>query len=100
MSVAYEVNGSDIVAHPPTVGLVVHGFSISETAATAATAEAIIRHGQTDTSPPLTAPINAAADGYGMWEFPGGPINCPNGVYLDQVSGKMGIVLYVDYECR
>lgn len=75
--------------------LVLDGFSVSETASSASTAEVVLRHGITDTSPLLTSHINLAADGYGMF-FVGG-INCPNGIFIERVSGETELVLYVKY---
>lgn len=71
------------------------GFSVAETAGTAATAEVVLRHGTAATDDPLVAPINLAADGFGTFWYPPG-IPCPNGIYVDRVSGTTTLVLYVD----
>ena len=73
------------------------GFSIAETAGTAATAEAPLMHGATGASgSKVTAPINLAADGFGIWMFSEG-IPCPNGISIDRVSGTTEFVIYWEY---
>lgn len=71
------------------------GFSVAETAGTAAAAEVIIRHGDDDADPQLVAPINLEANGFGVFWFHEG-IPCPNGIFIDRVSGETTLVLYVD----
>lgn len=82
----------------PNPMLVLHGFSCAETAGSAGTAELVIRHGTKATDPMIVAPINFAADGFGYPTFFPVPMQCPNGIYVDRVSGETTVVVYVDYE--
>jgi hypothetical protein len=79
------------VAAKPTLRL--RGYSVAETAASAAIAEVILRHGTAAGDPMLTAPMNLAADGY----LPSPPmdVSCPNGIYVDRVGGNTTVILYV-----
>jgi hypothetical protein len=92
---AGSASGQAVVPHP---SLILHGFSTAETAGTAAAAEVVIRHGKDATGDMLCAPMNFAADGFGQPMFYPHPIQCPNGIYIDRVSGNTTIVLYVDYQ--
>jgi hypothetical protein len=88
-------SGVALVANPQ---LILHGFSTAETAGTAATAEVVIRHGNSVSGKMLCAPMNFAADGFGYPTFYPYPIPCPNGIFIQRVSGSTTIVLYVDYQ--
>ena len=76
-----------------TYNLVLTGFSVAETAASAATAEVILRHGTTSSAAMLVAPINLEANGFGMYVCDP-PVIVPNGVFVDRVSGNTTVVLY------
>jgi len=70
------------------------GWSISEDAGS--TAAVVIRDGTSASGTPAVAPINCAANGFGMWGISNQGIPCPNGIYVDRVSGTTTVVLYVD----
>ena len=70
------------------------GFSVSEDAGS--TAEVVIRDGTSNSDTPAVAPINCAASGFGMWGISNQGIPCPDGIYVDRVSGTTTVVLYVD----
>jgi hypothetical protein len=89
---------SDGQAHKPDKMLILHGFSTAETASSASTAEVIIRHGINASAPMICAPINFASDGFGYPTFFPVPLPCPNGIFIDRVSGETTIILYVDYQ--
>lgn len=80
-----------------SIRYVLRGYACSETAGTAATAEAIIIHGMDGTGEQIVPPINFSADGFDIKFFPS-PIPIPNGLYLDRVSGNTTFVFYVDKE--
>ena len=82
----------------PRKDLILWGFSGAETAGTAATAECVIRHGVTASAPMLLAPINFAADGFGYPTFFPRPLLCPNGIFLERVTGNTTLIFYIDYE--
>jgi hypothetical protein len=88
----------DILALDPDPMLILWGFSHAETASSAATAEINIYHGKSSDGQMLTAPINFAADGYGYPSFFPQPISCPNGVYVERVSGETTVIIYYDYQ--
>ena len=71
------------------------GYSVSESASSAAAAECILRHGTSVSDPQLVSPINCNANGFGMFWLGGNGINCPNGIFLDRVSGNTTLVVYV-----
>lgn len=70
------------------------GFSISEDAGS--TAKVIIHDGAASANNPAVAPINCAANGFGIWglSYPGIP--CPLGIWVERVSGTTTVVLYID----
>ena len=70
------------------------GWSVSEDAGV--TAAVSIRHGTAATDPLLVAPMNLAANGFGMWGISNQGIPCPNGIYVDRTSGTTTVILYVD----
>lgn len=77
--------------------LKLYGFSVAETAASAAVAEVIILHGATQAAgTQVVAPVNLAADGFGQFSFNFG-IPCPNGITIDRVAGNTTLVLYIGY---
>jgi len=86
---------ADVAAVTGAYNLRLVGFSIAETASSAAAAEVVLRHGTSASDDPLVAPTNLAADGFGTFWYPPG-IPCPNGIYVDRVSGTTTLVLYVD----
>ncbi len=72
---------------------VLTGFSVAESAAPAAAAEVILRHGTTDAAAMLVAPINLDANGFGQYVLDP-PVVVSSGVYVDRVSGTTTLVLY------
>lgn len=69
------------------------GFSINESAATAAAASLILRHGAAATDPEIMD-LTLAADGQtDRWFGPDG-ISIPNGLFVDRVSGETKLTLY------
>ena len=70
------------------------GFSVGESAASAATAEIKIHNG-TDVNAEVVVPAcNLAADGFGtFWYGPDG-IPCEGGIFLNRVSGTTEVVIY------
>jgi hypothetical protein len=88
----------DGVACYPDPKLILHGFSSAESAGSASTAEVVIRHGVGSSGQMVCAPINFAADGFGYPTFFPHPVPCPNGIFIDRVSGSTTIILYVDYQ--
>jgi hypothetical protein len=86
------------LAHKPDPMLILHGFSASETAGSASTAEIVVRRGTNSTGTMICPPINFASDGFGYPTFFPQPIPCYEGIFIDRVSGETTIVLYVDYQ--
>ena len=72
------------------------GFSIAETAESAAVAEVILHHGTSSSGARIMAPINLAADGFGTFWYPPG-IPVPQGIYVNRVSGTSELVFYVEW---
>ncbi len=72
--------------------LVLVGYSVAESASSAAAAEVILRHGTSNSAPLLAAPINLDANGYG--HFPT-DIMAAAGIWIERVSGETTVVLYV-----
>ena len=72
------------------------GFSVAETASTAAAAEVVLRHGTGSGDPLLVAPINLKADGFGNPWFGDKGVDCQNGIFVDRISGNTALVLYVE----
>lgn len=70
------------------------GFTVAETAGTAAAAEVILRHGTTASAPILVGPINLAADGFNSYWFGEYGIYCPNGIFVDRVAGTTTLQIY------
>ncbi len=69
------------------------GYSVGETAGTAAAAEVKIRHGTAATDSLLVAPINLDANGFGHFNC---DIMCAKGIFIDRISGETELVLYVE----
>jgi hypothetical protein len=88
----------DQLAFGPNDNLIVWGVAFSETAGSASTAEIVLYHGTDTSGEMLLPPVNFAADGYGYPTFfPKGKF-CPNGVYLERVSGETTVLIYYDRE--
>lgn len=99
-TIAAPADTADKLVLPKQTGqpqIILLGYSCAETAATAATAEAIIIHGMDGTGEQIAPPINFSADGFDIKFFPR-PIAVPNGLYLDRISGNTTFVFYVDKE--
>ncbi len=77
-------------------GLRLRGFSCAETASSAAAAEFILRHGTSTGDPQLVSPVNLNANGVGFPWFGTHGIDCPDGIFLDRISGNTSLVVYVD----
>ena len=69
-------------------GLRLMGFSVAETASSAAAAEVILRHGTGASDPILAGPINLDANGIGFPPFPTRGVECQNGIYVDRGAGN------------
>jgi hypothetical protein len=69
------------------------GVGVAETAGTAAAAEVKLHHGTSSSDPLLCPSMNLTADGTGILPF-GGGIPCPNGIYVNRVSGNTELILY------
>ena len=76
--------------------IIIHGFSYSESAASAATAEIRLYHGEAIEDNYILPPVNFAADGFGIPHFFPQPIQIPNGLYLYRVSGETTVIIYYD----
>jgi hypothetical protein len=87
---------ADVAAVAANAFLRLKGFSVGESAAAASTAEVIIRHGATAAGDPVVAPCNLAANGFGTFWYGEEGIPCPEGIFVERVSGETTIVLYVD----
>ena len=68
------------------------GYSIRESAGTAAVATVILRNG-TSTSDPAVAIIELAANASETRALPA--VECASGVFVDRVAGETELVLYV-----
>ncbi len=94
--VAIAAGTTDVAVVGARIDLRLRGYTISETAGSAAAAEAIIRHGASNSDPQLITPINLDANGYGMFWFGIDGISCPNGIWFERVTGNSSLVVYVD----
>ena len=83
----------DLQAVAATAGLQLMGFSITEDAATAATARLRLHHGTANTDPELFDVT--LAPGESAREFISEGIAVADGLYLDRVSGTTRLTLYV-----
>lgn len=72
---------------------VLMGWSVKEDSAAVATL--VLRHG-TSTSDPIIAVINLAASASETrWLGPNG-VNCPNGIFVDRLTGTTTVVIYTN----
>ena len=94
--VAVAAGTTDVAVVGARRDLKLRGYSIAETASSAAAAEAIIRHGTSNSDPQLIAPINLDANGHGMFWFDGHGVDCPEGIWFERVNGNISLVVYVD----
>lgn len=70
------------------------GFSIGESGTPAATASVKFYNGQAATGEVVIPICNLAATGFGtFWYGPDG-IPCPDGLFLERVSGETEVVVY------
>ncbi len=69
------------------------GVGVAETAGTAAAAEVTLHHGTSSSGPLLCPSLNLTADGCTIFPL-GGGIPCPNGIYVNRVSGNSELILY------
>ena len=70
----------------------VAGYSVRESAGTAAVATVILRNGTAATDP-VVALIELAANQSVTASMPA--VDCPNGVFIDRVAGETELVLYI-----
>jgi hypothetical protein len=91
-------NASSEIAVEPHEKLILWGVVASETASPASTAEFILRHGTDGTGDPILTPANFASDGFMPPIFFPHPITCQKGIYIDRVSGRTTVILYIDYQ--
>lgn len=68
------------------------GWSVRESAASAAAASVTLRNG-TNSASPAVALIELAADASQAVSVPA--VDCPDGVFVDRVAGTTEVVLYV-----
>jgi hypothetical protein len=68
------------------------GFSVRESAGSAAVATVIIRNGDSDAAPAV-AMIELAADGSQTAKLPA--IDCPDGIFVERVAGSTELAIYV-----
>jgi hypothetical protein len=83
-------NTTDEAGKAAADGLVLLGVSVRETAAGAATLN--IEHGTANSSPVLAA-INLAASGSTMLWFGPQGLPCPNGVWIERLTGTTQVHL-------
>lgn len=93
-----ESSSASIQAAPANKKLKLWGVSGAETAASAAVAECVVRHGTDATGSMLWGPMNFAADGFCYPTFLPHAIACPNGIFVERRAGTTTLILYVDYE--
>lgn len=89
-----EANGisADQQGVAAATGLRLIGFACRESAATAAAATFILRHGTLATDP-VIAPVELSAnESTREWWWPG--IDAPNGIFIDIVAGTIDITLF------
>ena len=84
---------ADVQGFAATAGLRLMGYSVRESAGSAAVAALNLRHGTTATDPLLAVSELAANGADNAWFGPQG-INCPNGIFVDRVAGETELVLY------
>ena len=87
---------SDVAAVSGVWQLRLVGFSIGESGDPAATAEVKIYNGADANGDLIVGPINLAADGFGMFGPGKEGIPCPDGIFVERVSGTATITLYID----
>lgn len=78
------------------LGLRLMGLSVAETASSAAVASVDIRHGDSATDPILVPVMNCEADGFDTFWFGHHGIDCPDGIFINRVTGNTTLVLYID----
>lgn len=88
---------SDAQGVAATANLRLIGFSCRENAGSPAAAEFILRHGTADTAPAIAFVKLAASGSVTQWLGFGG-IGCPNGIFVDRVSGTTHISLWTTVE--
>lgn len=93
-AVVIPTGTGDVVAVPASWQLRLCGWSVSEDAGNIASLT--IKHGSDATGDPLVAPINCAANGFGMWGISNQGIPAPNGIFIDRTGGQTTVVLYID----
>jgi hypothetical protein len=86
----YSGQTADVLVVAPNPGLVYRGFSVKESASTAATAEFNIRHGDNDNEIILEG-INLVANESGGLSR---NASAPKGIFLEVVSGTIDITIY------
>jgi hypothetical protein len=84
---------SGVAAVGAAYNQILAGFSVAETADSPAAAEVVLRHGSVS-GDEIVPPMNLAADGFGFFWMGEKGIQCPNGIYVDRVSGTTTVVLY------
>jgi len=76
------------------LGLRLVGLSIAETNSSTATVD--IRHGTAATDAILVPLMSCEADGFDTFWFGHHGIDCPNGIFINRISGQTTLVLYID----
>lgn len=81
----------DLIGLQENVNLKLYGYSVTENATISADAQVIIRHGQNVGGIEIFA-VKVPASRQSVQFFDG--INCPNGIFIDRVSGTTKINLF------
>lgn len=90
---AVTARTTDIQGFGAATGRRLGGFAVRESAATAAPATVILRHGTADTDTMLVPIELAAGESAREWYGPGG-IEVPNGVFIEVAAGEVDVVLF------
>ena len=93
-SVVVASGSTDVAAVTGAWNLRLCGWSVSEDGGL--TAAVTIRNGTDATGYAVVAPINLAANGFGMWGISNQGIPCPNGIFINRTSGTTTLILYTD----
>jgi hypothetical protein len=90
---AIASGSGDAAGVAPTANLRLMGYSVRESAASPDDASFVIRHGALASDPALVFVEVSADQSTTEWLGEDG-IACPNGIFIDRVSGSTEIVLY------
>lgn len=86
----------DVQVIAATPGLTLYGFSLTESAASAAAAEVSVRHGTAATDPELFGvTLGADQSTSDMWQK---GVSIPNGLFLDRITGTTKFTAFTRIE--